>query len=126
MQRTAERAVFVDSLAQVPERLAEIARTSYPDRAGPLKTFARAGRIFSGLMLGYVHGDRSATLPPSADVGDWGAIGLRLMGDLTVVDPEWVRLWGGLVRNRVTGEGATNVSRAIQRPPARPAVIGFH
>ncbi len=59
-------------------------------------------------MLGYVHGDRSATLPPSADVGDWGAIGLRLMRDLKAADPEWVRQWGGLVGNRVTGEGANN------------------
>ena len=104
-KRTAERAVFVASLAQVSEHLA----TVYRDRGDPstkqMENFNGQGWSLSNNMLGAVHGDYWATLPSAKAVGDWEAAALKLVPLAQKTDAKWFATWPGLVRNRVTGKG---------------------
>jgi hypothetical protein len=104
-KRTAERSVFVDSLAAVPTRLAEITRADDPDQASQFESFARAGHLLSIGMIESVHGNPLAQLPSAKAVGDWEADALKLQRGLQQMDPAWYRTWEGPVRNRVSGKG---------------------
>lgn len=114
LKRTAERGVFVESLASCPTRMAEMLRDSDSDEAAKLDRFAKVGRSLSFDMIAAAHGERWATPPTAKAVGDWEADALRLTNKLNGMDPMWV-LQHPLVRNRVTGKGGS------RKPPQRVA-----
>jgi hypothetical protein len=105
MKRTAERAVYVASLAEVPGRLAEITRTSDPDVSRRLQDLAGKGQALSDYMIVSVHGEATGIPPTAKEVGDWEGVALPFMRDIKVRDPAWFDQWPGLVRNRTTGKG---------------------
>lgn len=104
-KRTAERAVFVTSLAQLPEHLAEVQRFSEPVSAYRLDEFAAVGRSYSAAILGAVHGIAHQALPTAKALGDWEAAALKLMRAAELSDPHWYAQWRGPVRNRLTNKG---------------------
>jgi hypothetical protein len=104
-KRTAERGVFIASLAQVPERLAEVMQQSDPKSSKRLGELAARGVSYSDGILGTVHGDWWAILPSAQEIGDWESVTMPFMRDAKERDPRWFAQWDGLVRNRVTGKG---------------------
>jgi hypothetical protein len=104
LRRTAERSVFVESLAKGPVRMAELICDSDPDSAEKLTTFAGDGRSLAYRMIAGPHRVMYGSPPSLKEVGDWEAAALRLRRELMRLDPEWCSEHP-LVRNRVTGKG---------------------
>jgi hypothetical protein len=106
MRRTAERAVFVASLSQLPAHLAKVYEESDPVKAKRMVVFYRRGVFYSRSLLDSAHGNPRPRLPPEKDIGVWEAAALKLMAVAQRADPQWFRKWPGPVRNRLTGKGS--------------------
>lgn len=105
-KRTTERAVFIASLTDLPEHLAEVYEDSNPADAAMMTTFKEEGQGYFSTMLAFAHTqDARLTLPSARELGDWESAALALMPVVQEADPEWFSQWPGLVRNRVTGKG---------------------
>jgi hypothetical protein len=105
-KRTAERAVFIQSLSKVPEHLGELYKESDSLFASRMESFTRQGRGYADMILNEVHGDWAVGFPSSRNLRDWESQALRLAPGAKQADPEWFAEWPGLVRNRVTGKGS--------------------
>ena len=106
-KRTTERAVFIASLSELPEHLAEVFADRRPADAEVMAALQREGEACSAFLLDYAHGQapEGLSLPSAKDLGDWEASALSLVPLVQEVDPEWLSRWPGPVRNRVTGKG---------------------
>jgi len=102
---TAERAVFLASLSELPEHLAKVYEESDPVAARRMEMFGREGMSYSRQMLAAVHHETGFDLPSANDLGDWEAEALELVPVAQRADPEWFAKWLGPVRNRMTGKG---------------------
>jgi hypothetical protein len=115
-KRTAERAVFVDSLAGLLESagtgvlMAHAMSTDYqpplveiePRLAHGMVQFARTGRRLSADVMSNVHREPSPSPLPSCRVlSSWEADALRMVRPAAHLDPRFARQLQHLIRNRV-------------------------
>jgi hypothetical protein len=116
-KRTTERAVFIASLSELPEHLAEVFAPYDVDSAMSAMAFCQKGMTYSEILLAFAHQDAAGLRLPSAkELGDWEAAALELMPIVSGADPEWFSRWPGLVRNRVTGKGQLRSPEVPEMP----------
>jgi hypothetical protein len=104
--RTAEHAVYLASLSQVPDHLAKVYSGYDPAAASRMEEFALKGLRYSNSMLSSAHDvPHTFGLPTKNEVEEWQAAALKLLHVAKQADPKWFSLWPDLVRNRTTGNG---------------------
>ena len=85
-KRTTERAVYIESLAQIPARFAELQSPTgtNPDPTGykVATDFMNKGLALAYMMLAGVHRDPYAMPPTDYDVSEWEARALRVMREM--------------------------------------------
>src|SRR5271157_5481190 len=106
MERTAERAVYVASLSEVPKVLATICETSAPANAVILEEFSCLGASYSKTMLAVVHRVSRRPLPSGRALRDWESAALKLMREVKMIDPLWFDQWSTVAGNQVAGQHA--------------------
>ncbi len=100
MRRTAERAVLVGSLSDVPMRMATICATTAPESAETLEEFSGLGMSYANAMLDVVHRGPRRRLPSRKALRDWESAAIKLLGDVKRIDPFWFAQWAAFDRNR--------------------------
>jgi hypothetical protein len=93
--RTAEHALFLASLAQVPEHLAKVYSAYDPAEEVRMEAFALKGLGYSHSMLNRVHEvPHTFGLPSAKEVNEWQAAAFRLLHVAKRADPGWFSHWG--------------------------------
>lgn len=118
MKRSAERAVYVDSLAEIPGHLGEVYVTTAPSSVSRMTSLCAEGRTLSARMLAAVHGEApGGDIPTRTEIEHWEREALRLMPVVMQADARWFTGWPGPVNNRCDGRGRSEVE-----PPTTPAL----
>lgn len=106
LYRTAEHAVYLGALAQVPDHLAHI--YARYDRAGAvhMEEFALTGLGYSHSMLNTAHEvPHTLGMPTAKELEDWEVAALRLLHVVNHADPEWFSQWQRSGRDPSSGSG---------------------
>jgi hypothetical protein len=122
MKRSAERAVYVDSLAQIPGHLGEVYVTTAPSSVSRMTSLCGEGRTLSARMLAAVHGEPpGGDIPTRTEIEHWEREALRLLPVVMQADARWFAAWPGLVSNRCDGRSRSEVERPTT--PSIPATV---
>jgi hypothetical protein len=104
MRRTAERAVFIASLSDIPDHMAELCPSSASTHAESLRAFSLLGLSYSTSMLNAVHRGPGSRVPSGRALRVWESAALTLLPTIEATDPDWIARWPGPTRNRVTSD----------------------